>query len=176
LAGKVRLFGRERPPQAVLELLEPDERVLSWADTSIGSAVVATPMGLWWPAAEGHRRIGWQHVDKAVWRDSMLVVTEADVVDGLLLVDRPPVAAHLATPRDLPPTVRKRIEANVVRSDLVAVPGGEARLVARRVPGQDGLHWWARLEVGTADTPAVREVLSQLREARRAAWEAEVRG
>ena len=173
----MRLFGRrQRPPLAVLELLERDERVLAWADTSIGSVVVATPKGLWWPAADGHRRIGWQHVDKAVWRGTSLIVTEAEVVDDLLLVDKSPVSAELATPRDLPPTVRKRVEANVVRSELQPVPGGRARFVARRVPGVDGLQWWARLEDGTADTAAAREAISRRLAELRAAWEAEVRG
>ena len=56
-------------------------------------------------------------------------------------------------PRDLPPVVRKRIETNVVRSEVLPVPGGSARFVARRIPGQDGLRWWARLEDGTPTPP-----------------------
>ena len=158
----------------MLDLLDADERVLAWADTGIGSVVVATPKGLWWPSAGGHRRIGWQHVDKAVWRENLLVVTEAEVVDDLLLVDKAPVAAELSTPRDLPPTVRKRVEANVVRSEVLPVPGGRARFVARRVPGVDGVQWWARLEAGTADTAAAREAIALRLAALRSAWEAEV--
>jgi hypothetical protein len=73
-----------------------------------------------------------------------------------LLVDRPPVAARLAVPRDLPPTVRKRVEANIVRSELQPVSGGAARFVARRVPGQDGVVWWARLENGLRPDERVR--------------------
>jgi hypothetical protein len=149
------LFGRrEQPP--VIPGLEKDERVVSWADTADGQVVAATSLGLWWP---GPRRIGWQYVDKAVWRDGVLTVTEAEVLDDLLLVDRPPVSAALVTPRDLPPTVRKRVEANIVERELVAVPGGFVRFVARRVPGRDGVTWWARLEKGTPDTPAVRAAI-----------------
>src|SRR3954447_10893075 len=150
------LFHRREMPPA-LPGLDKDERVVSWADTDDGDVVAATPLGLWWP---GRRRIGWQFVDKAVWRDGVLTVTEADVVDDLLLVDREPVSVALAKPRDLPPTVRKRVEGNIVRTELLAVPGGAVRFVARRQPGVDGVSWWAHLEDGTADTPTVRSAIA----------------
>jgi hypothetical protein len=151
---------RERPPADVLARLDKDERVLSWADTRAGEVVVATPRGLWWPADDGPRRILWQHIDKAVWRDNVLTVTEADVVDDLLLVDRVPVAAALAVPRDLPPTVRKRVEGNIVRSEVATVAGGAVRFVGRRQPGRDGVAWWAHLEGATPDTEPVRAAIS----------------
>ncbi len=113
----MRLFGRrETPPSDALAHLPRDERVVSWADLPDGSVVLASPSGLWWPDGDEHRLIAWPHIIKAVWRDGALTVFEADVVDDLLLVDREPVAAELAVPRDLPPVVRKRIEANVVHS------------------------------------------------------------
>ena len=89
-----------------------------------------------------------------------LTVFEADVVDDLLLVDRRPVAAELSVPRDLPPVVRKRIESNVVHSQVHPVPGGSARFVARRIPGRDGLRWWARLDDGVRDTAEVRAAVA----------------
>ncbi|MBO0728991.1 MAG: hypothetical protein J2P57_07005, partial [Acidimicrobiaceae bacterium] len=50
-----------------------------------------------------------------------------------------------------------------VRSVLVQVPGGTARLVARRIPGQNGVRCWARLEDGARDSRAVRDtVVDQL--------------
>lgn len=150
---------RERPPAILTSVLGPDERVLSWADTADGAVVAATRAGLWWPHPDGPRLISWPHIDKAVWRDSVLTVTEADVVDDLLLVDRAPVTARLAVPRDLPPTIRKRVEANIVRTELVAVAGGAVRFVARRRPGHDGVAWWARLEHGTPDSEAVRSAV-----------------
>jgi hypothetical protein len=73
-----------------------------------------------------------------------------------LLVDRPAVRVELVTPRDLPPTIRRRVESNVVRSEVHPVAGGSARFVARRVPGRDGVVWWARLEPGTRDSGEVR--------------------
>lgn len=150
------LFGRrEKPP--VIAGIEKDERIVSWADTADGDVVAATPLGLWWP---GGRRIGWQFVNKAVWRDGVLTVVEADVVDDLLLVDRAPVSVPLTKPRDLPPTVRKRVEGNIVRTELLTVPGGAVRFVARRQPGLDGVSWWAHLQDGTADTPTVRSAIA----------------
>ena len=148
---------RERPP--TWPGLEPDERVVSWADTAEGTIVAATPSGLWWPSAEGPRRIHWQHVDKAVWRDGVLSVVEADVLDDELLIDRPAVAVRLTVPRDLPPTVRKRVEANIVSTELVSVGGGAVRFVGRRRPGRDGVTWWAHLEPGTPSTEAVRSAV-----------------
>lgn len=147
---------RERPPASVLSGLETDERVLSWADTADGQVVIATSLGLWWPDPDGPRRIPWERVDKVVWRDGVMTLTEADVIDDIVLVDRAPVAAMLATARDLPPVVRKRVEANIVRSELLTVGGGAVRFVARRRPGRDGIMWWARIEAGTRETEQVR--------------------
>jgi hypothetical protein len=153
----MQLWGRrERPPTDLVAKLGRDERVLSWADTDEGQVVLATPRGVWWPETDGPRRILWQHIDKAIWRDGRLTVIEAQLVDDLLLVDRAPVTAALVKPRDLPPTVRKRIEANIVRSELLTIAGGAVRFVARRQPGHDGVMWWARLEPGTVDTETVR--------------------
>jgi len=156
----VALFGRrERPPADIVDRLDGDERVVSWADTAAGTWVVATSLGLWWPFPEDHRRMAWQHLDKVVWRDGVITVTEALVVVDELLVDRAPVAARLTVPRDLPPVVRKRVEGNIVRRELVSVTGGAVRFVARKQPGRDGVTWWARLEPGTPDTVPVRAAI-----------------
>jgi hypothetical protein len=150
---------REHPPAEIVSRLSRHERVLSWADTIDDRAVLATPKGVWWPEADGPRRILWQHIDKAVWRDGRLVIIEADVVDDLLLVDRAPIETTLTRPRDLPPTIRKRVEANIVRTELLSIGGGAVRFVARRQPGRDGIIWWARLETGTNDTEKVRSAV-----------------
>lgn len=161
----MRLFGRrESPPAEALAHLPRDERVVSWADLAGGDVVLASPAGLWWPHATGHRLIAWPHIVKAVWLDGWLTVFEAEVVDDLLLVDLAPVAAELSVPRDLPPVVRKRVEANVVHSQVHPVPGGSARFVARRIPGQDGVRWWARLDEGTPDGAEVRSAVAARRD------------
>lgn len=157
----MKLFHRrDAPPAEVVAKLPPGERVVSWADVRGGAVVLASPSGLWWPTPDALRLIDWYRISKAVWRDRLLIVTEADIVDDLLLIDRPPVSLELTVPRDLPPVVRKRVEGNVVRSELLAITGGAARFVARRMPGRDGVHWWARLEPGTPDTGAVRSAVN----------------
>jgi hypothetical protein len=161
---------REAPPADVLAALPKGERVLSWAGAESGEVVLATPRGLWWPDADGPRLIGWEHVDKAVWRDGQLTVTQADVVDDVLLVDRAPQTAALSVPRDLPATVRKRVESNVVRSELRSVGGGLARFVARRIPGRDGVVWWVRLEAGLLDSEQVRAQIDAERAALQTQW------
>jgi len=157
---------RDRPPRELVAQLNRDERIVSWADTDAG-AVAASNRGLWVPA---YRRIGWELVDKAVWRDGVLTVTEAELVDDLLLRDLPSVHLPLTVPRDLPPTVRRRVEASVVRSEVLPVAGGAARFVARRVPGLDGVSWWARLEPGTRDTDATRTSVRSRRDQLIAQW------
>jgi hypothetical protein len=157
---------RERPPADLVALLDRDERIVSWADTDAG-VVAASNRGLWVPA---YRRIGWELIDKAVWQDAVLTVTEAELVDDLLLRDLPSIHLHLTVPRDLPPTVRRRVEASVVRSEVLPVAGGAARFVARRVPGRDGVSWWARLEPGTRDTDHVRTSVRSRRDQLVAQW------
>jgi hypothetical protein len=168
---------RDAPPRSALAQVPRHDRVLTWADVDDGTVVLVTPAGIWWPQRDEStcmRLIGWQHVNKVVWHGHALSVTEAEVVDDLLMVDRAPVRAVLSRPRHLPPIVRKRVEANVVRSEVVAITGGRARFVARRVPGENGVHWWARLEDGTADTAAVRSAVSARLAILRSEWAEQV--
>jgi hypothetical protein len=157
---------REAAPPEIVRLLAKDDRVVSWA-RAVDGVVLASRHGLWWPDPAGSRMIGWHLIDKAVWDEGRLTVTEAEVVDDLILRELSPVTLQIEQPRDLPPTIRKRVETSVVRSEVVILPGGAVRLVARRVTGRDGVSWWARLEAGTSDTPDVRadveDVLGQLR-------------
>lgn len=164
---------RDAPPAVALAKLDGDERVVSWGDTAVGHVVLATQRGLWWPHGEDLRLIGWQHISKAVWRDGVLAVVEADVVDDMMMIDRAAVTVELSVPRNLPPTVRARVEANIVRSEVAAVAGGAARFVARKVPGEDGLRWWVRLDTGTPDTAQLRSALAARLAALRAEFEKE---
>lgn len=166
----MKLFARrEKPPADLVARLDAGERLVSWADTSSDAVVAATSLGLWWPFPDGPRRIPWQQVDKVVWQDHVMSVTEADVVEDELLVDRPAVHARLTVPRDLPPTVRKRVDGNIVRTELVSVPGGSVRFVARKVPGADGVTWLARFEPGTPETTSTRAAVRARLERLRAA-------
>ena len=69
----------------VISAIDPDDRVVAWATVSGDRYVVASVRGLWWPVAgedeQAMRRIPWELIDKAVWRDGVLIVVEADLVD-----------------------------------------------------------------------------------------------
>ena len=160
------LFSRRKLDAAVtgrIAAIDADDRVVAWATVAGDRYVVAAVRGLWWPVAgddpAAMRRIPWELIDKAVWRDGVLIVVEADLLDDLVLVDRSPTALPLVEPGEVPAQVKRRIDASVVRSEIVPVVGGQARIVARRVPGRDGLTWWARLEGTTPDNVMVRDQL-----------------
>ncbi len=155
------LLRRDKPIAHVQRLLDREDRVVSWAVAG-DTVVVATRLGLWWPTGDVHRMISWSLIDKAVWDEGQLTVIEAEVVDELFLIDRPAIALMLTEPRDLPPTVRKRVESSVAQSELLALPGGAGRFVGRRVPGQDGLTWWCRFEPGTPDNAITREAAESI--------------
>lgn len=157
----MRLLGRRpRPPAEALAPLDRHERVASWASTVDGGVVVATPLGLWWPGTGGHaaERLPWHLIDKATWRDGTLTVTAAaDSGDGVL-TEQPPRAVRLAEPRDLPQTVRVRVQRAIGFTRHHTLPsGGGVRVVGRRVPGRDGLTWQLVFDPGVdRDDPAVR--------------------
>jgi hypothetical protein len=164
------LFGRRvRPPAALRDLLAPDERVLAMADDG-PAAVAATQLGLWLPvggesvAASGEpagwRRIGWDEVVKATWGEDGLQVVEGELDGSGVVTDRPVRTLRLAEPRTLPAVVKTRVEASIARWEQVRVPGGTARIVARRRAGADGLVWTARLDTGTPDSAAARAALA----------------
>ena len=155
-----RLLGRRRPPAEALAPLDRHERVASWASTVDGGAVVATPLGLWLPAAGGDaaERLPWHLIDKATWRDGTLTVTAAADSGSGVLTEQPPRAVRLAQPRDLPQTVRVRVLRAIAFSRHYPLPsGGGVRVVGRRVPGRDGLSWQLVFDPGVdRDDPAVR--------------------
>ena len=159
----MKLFGRrEKPPAEAVAPLDRDERVVAWASTPDGGVVLATPLGLWLPG--GSERLPWHLVDKAIWADGRLTVTAAvDAGDGLL-VEQPPTTVLVAVPRDLPQTVRVRVQRAIAYSRHFPLPtGGGVRVVGRRVAGRDGVTWQRVYDGGAdPDDPAVREITDQL--------------
>jgi hypothetical protein len=152
------LSRRRRPPAELRRLLDRNERVLAVAESD-ESIVAATQLGLWLPAGPTWRRIGWDRVVKASWTNEGLHLIEGRLDEAGLVIDEPVVIVRLTEPQNLPTVVRTRVETSIARTDQVRVPGGTGRIVARRVPGQDGLMWTARMDSGTPDTTAARAVL-----------------
>ncbi|MBM0233928.1 hypothetical protein JNW91_19970 [Micromonospora sp. STR1_7] len=152
---KPKLPPADRPP------LAPDERVLAWAAAGNGEGdgvVVASNLGLWLPG-RGHR-LGWHDILKAVWSGRELTVTPAEPVaecDGYALVTDGPAETYLLLdPGELPHQVRARVTRSVAYTQHHRLPGGAARVAARRVAGVDGLTWTVRLDPGTpADDAAL---------------------
>jgi hypothetical protein len=165
-----RLWKREHPPADALRPLDPDERVLSWATLDDGSAVVASQHGLWLPGLDGPERVLWHLVDRAAWRDGTLTVTAAvDAGDGVL-EEQSPRSVRLAEPRDLPPTVRARVQRSIGYTRHHALrPAGGVHVVGRRVPGRDGLTWQLVFDAGTdRDDPLLRVQAARLADQARA--------
>lgn len=160
------LFGRTRTvvPAELRRRFASHERIVAVGDTSSGRPVVATQQGLWWPEPDGDwRLIGWNTVVHATWQDSSLLVTEGVTDDDGIVEDLPAHGLELTEPRNLPQVVRDRVEASIARTEQVTVPGGTARIVARRVPGRDGVVWTARLDASTPASPEAHEVLAEYR-------------
>ena len=147
---------RRRLPDSARPALGPEERVVAWATTSAGGYVVVTNHGLWLPDAES--RLGWHEIHKAVWSGRALTVSPARRVDvdGPVPVyaDAAPVSHTLLDPDRVPVQVRDRVTRSVAYSSHHPVPG--VRVVARRIPGTDGLTWAVRYDEGV--DPAAPEV------------------
>jgi hypothetical protein len=154
----VIVFGRRKPPAKLRPKLDRSERILAWARTAEDPAQIAvvTTLGLWLP---GRSRLGWHEIHKATWSGARLTVVPAVPVgepvalDGLgmytVMADDAPVTVHLADPGDVPPAVRQRVTRSVAYTVHHPLPAGGVRVVARRVPGVDGLAWHVRYDEGT---------------------------
>ena len=169
----MRLFGRrEQPPAEALAALDRDERVVSWGSAAGGGAVLATPLGLWLPGAT--ERISWHLIDKATWQDGVLsVVAARDTGDGVL-DELPARSVRIAVPRDLPQTVRSRVERTIASTRYYRLPTGSGvRVVGRRVPGRDGVSWQLVFDPGVdRDDPAVRTAAAEMVRQSRSFFEA----
>jgi hypothetical protein len=151
--------------------LAREERVLAWAPIDEQRVAVATNLGLWLADAP---RLGWHEIHKATWSGRELAVTPAEVVesrDGYAVVADGPVRTYLLLePGELPHQVRARVTRSVAFTahHALAPTGLGVRVVARRVPGVDGLDWVVRYDPGVppdADAVLARtdELVAQAR-------------
>jgi hypothetical protein len=159
------IFKRRRLPSPLQPALEADERVIAWALVTEHAAVVATTLGLFLPGRG--ERLGWHEIHKAVWSGRQLVVTPATLVEErgeyVVMADATSLSVTLPEPGDLPHVVRTRVTRSVSFSSHQRVPGGGVRVVARRVPGADGVRWAVRYDEGTDPyAPGVQDATAQL--------------
>ncbi len=161
-----RLQRRPTPPVEALARLDRNERVLAWATAVDGVAVVATPLGLWLSAAE---RLPWHLITHVSWSGTTLTVTSAVEAEDSVLENQPARSVRLTEPGTLPETVEKRFYSSRSHTARHRLAGGSGVIVvARRVPGQDGLTWYAVYDepVQRHDPAARAEVERLLDEAR----------
>jgi hypothetical protein len=167
--GLLDVFRRGRPPAEALRLIDRDERVTAWGRTADGDVVVATPMGLWLPGAAGTARVGWHEIHKARWDDGVLTLVLSVESSPGVREDAPPQRYVLGEPQGLPAEVRTRVTRSVAYTTHHRLADGGVRIVARRVPGRDGLEWAVRYDPATsrdADTDQrVADLLAAAKEA-----------
>ena len=139
---RIRRIRRDALPEQIRAGLVRGERVLATALDSAGAVVVATDRALWLPAAAGWRRLGWELVDWAGW----------DADEALLTVVQSGSATrhHVRVqPAALVDVVRERVNAVIVLSRHVVLSGRRGvRVVGRRSPGGQQIHWSAVLDPG----------------------------
>ncbi|MEP6697573.1 MAG: hypothetical protein ABJA34_11950 [Pseudonocardiales bacterium] len=150
----------DRPPAEVIGAIEPGDRMLSWAVPTAGGYAAASRLGLRLP--EG-RLLAWHTIDKVTWRAGEMIITESTEVSPGVREALPVLVLSLAEPRDLPAVVRARVTRSIAYTTRHIVHGAHVRIVARRMPGLDGLAWSLRFDnVADRDDAAVRAAADQL--------------
>jgi hypothetical protein len=162
LLGAVRkLLGRDELPAGFTAKLDADERVLATAALAGGGHLVVTSVGIWLPAPDGFRRVGWHLVSKASWQNGVITLVEAEEREVLgavvLLADLPPQRLRLADAGRVPEVVHARVEGSIRSRHHRDLPGGGAWFVQRKIAGRDGTVLQVRPDPGT-DAAVVRQV------------------
>jgi len=141
------MLGRD-VPAGFTGTLADEENVLA-----VAGDLVATSLGLWLPADDGPRRIGWHLISKAAWGGGVLSVIEAaesDTAGGaVLLAELPERRFVLEEPGMLPRVVHARVTGSIRSRHHQDLPGGGAWFVQRKVPGVDGIVLQVRPDPGT---------------------------
>ncbi len=166
-------FRRRRLPAGRRPPLDPDERIVAWASVSVADnasvadgadneVVVVTNHGIWLP--DGPGRLGWHEIHKVTWSGRQLALVasrEVAAAEGYTVVeDRAAPLFTLLDPGNVPSQVRARVTRSIAYTQAYPLPdGGRVRVVARRVPGVNGLRWTVRYEDGADPSDeAVRAV------------------
>lgn len=148
-------FRRTPLPPAVdrvRQRLRPGEQRLAQAAVSPGGDdadwLVATTKALWLPGETEPRRLPWEGIAHAVWREGVLTVTEAGP-DGGPLAERTHVF-RLVDAKGFPDAVHDRVTASVLWSRHHRLRGrAGVRVLARRT--ESGTIAWSLVYDGGLD-------------------------
>lgn len=150
-----RLLG-DRTPDGWAGALSPGEEVVDSAPVEGGGHLVVTALGLWIPAEDGPRRVGWHLIGKAAWADGVFTLTESSEVgtagSAVVLADLRPVRFRLPSPGKVPREAYQRVEGSIRSRHRQEIGDGGAWFVQRKVPGRDGTVLQVRPDPGTDGT------------------------
>lgn len=167
--GLLSWLRRRQPPTEARRPLAADERVVSWAAHRGSGYLIATNRGLWLP--DRREQLGWDEIHKAVWSGRELTVLPGRLVSAAgsgpdapvdVVADDEPAHYPLSDPGDLPHQVRVRVTRSVAYSTHHELPNGGVRVVARRVPGRNGLHWSLRYDPGTSLAGSEHDLVAEM--------------
>jgi hypothetical protein len=140
--------------------VRPGERLLAVARDTGGELLAATDQALYHQAGQAWVRLGWEQVGRAAWDEQRHVL--------ILSCLTPAIPARtvlgLAKDWDLPAVAAERVSWTTLLDQRLS-PNGQAgaRVVARRLPGQELLTWLVILDRGL--DPANRGVRAELESA-----------
>ncbi|MGC9669310.1 hypothetical protein ACNTMW_22465 [Planosporangium sp. 12N6] len=160
------LFRRRRLPAGRQPALGPEERIVAWAAAVDDEVVVVTNHGIWLPGAP--ERLGWHEIHKATWSGRQLTLVASREIttteEYAVVTDRPATVHTLADPGTVPAQVHTRVMKSIPYTRHHPLPGGGGvRVVARRVPGVNGLRWTVRYDDGVdPDSDEVRAATAEL--------------
>jgi hypothetical protein len=166
--GLLARWRRQRLPAEARRQLVAGEHVVGWAPVD-GGYLVATNHGLYLPDRDG--RLGWHEIHKASWSGRELTVLPSRVLAPAgsaaeapvdVVADAEPATFLVLDPGELPHQVRERVTRSVAYSSHHPLPNGGVRVLARRVPGVDGLSWVIRYDEGTEAAPEDHRVVAEL--------------
>jgi hypothetical protein len=136
-------YRRRSIPAEAAAVVPERERGLAAGVTPAGEYVVATDRALYVPQRGGHVRVGYEDVQTAAWDDPVLELTLLSGGSTSRQVLR------LQEPGEVPPTLRERVTASIVVTERVPLAGPlGARIIARRVPGENDVRWQVVFEQG----------------------------
>ncbi len=119
-----------------------------------GAHLVASDRALYVVGVAGVRRWRWDLIDRAGWQPPLLLLTAREQDDGPLHSEDLPADPDSAVPA----VVRERVTNSILINNRVDVPGGSARLVARRDSDTGELRWRVVFGSGvTEDDPRVQQ-------------------